>query len=258
MHDLFKALLHLLWHSTTGLVGGWMGTTILALAVGLLINQVGPRLDAWYRGEKFVGKPRRIGTLLVTIGTWIVLFSASLVSTIYRDHANLVSENQSLAGQFLSQGQQLKQNQTTISDLKDELAAFQVPESQDSLRKRTLRLADEMSAHLSARENNHPPRAYPDSRDPNPTPERQKAIEISQQYDQETLDYWMKHFKDRVIGIIREYNARGVRTGFLESAAGQRVFMMAPPGQQGDQIYEMEEFRDLAYHVDAHDRLITF
>jgi len=42
----FSALRHLLWKSLSNLVGGWMGTTILALLVGIVIPYTARSIDA--------------------------------------------------------------------------------------------------------------------------------------------------------------------------------------------------------------------
>ena len=72
-------------------------------------------------------------------------------------------------------------------------------------------------------------------------------------YDQETLDKYMKLYKDRMVGIVREYHAKGVPTGYLESSAAQRPPNWAMPGSgwEGSPQDEIWQLRDLAYHVDA-------
>ena len=148
----------------------------------------------------------------------------------------------------------------TIVQLQAQMDAFKEHESPDSLRRRTMKVADEVYDYLEKRERNHPPRAYPNSSEPNPSEERRKMIQQCLNYDQQTLDYHFNHFRDRMVGIVREYNARGVRTGFLENDFTQRVPVIAFPGSpwEGTQIDELGQFRDLAYRVDARGNLITF
>jgi len=133
-------------------------------------------------------------------------------------------------------------------------------EPKDSLRRRTMRVADELYKYLQNRSEVHPPVAYPDSNDPNPSEERKKAIRICQQYDQETQDYYLKHFRDRMVGIVKEYEAKGVHTRFLENDFKQRVPGVQAVGSEweGSSFDELSQFRDLAYHVDARDHLIVF
>jgi hypothetical protein len=131
-------------------------------------------------------------------------------------------------------------------------------ESKDSLRRRTMRLADEVYQFVVERVQHHPPSAYPDSRDPNPSDERKQAIKLCQEYDQETLNQYMRRYQDRMIGIVREYNAKGVRTRYLENDFKQRVPGAAFIGSdwENSPSDELSQFRDLAYHVDASDNAI--
>jgi len=63
-----------------------------------------------------------------------------------------------------------------------------------------------------------------------------------------------------MVGILREYQAKGVPTRFLENDFKQRVPGMAYIGSdwEGSSLDELSQFRDLAYHVEARDNLITF
>jgi hypothetical protein len=86
-----------------------------------------------------------------------------------------------------------------------------------------MRVADDLYDYLKKRAAEQPPVAVPNSSDPNPSEERKKAIQLYQQYAQETQDYYLKHFKDRMVGIIKEYESKGVPTRFLENDFKQRV-----------------------------------
>jgi hypothetical protein len=61
-----------------------------------------------------------------------------------------------------------------------------------------------------------------------------------------------------MIGIVREYNAKGVRTRYLENDFKQRVPGAAFIGSdwENSPMDELSQFRDLAYHVDASDNAI--
>jgi hypothetical protein len=262
MNDFFAALGHLLLQSLHSTVG-WMGTTLLALAIGALNHYVVPYIDGVLDGEKPAKKPllKRIrGTVIVTLATWLLLYCLNVGYTIYTDHANLAAQNQSKDQRIRDQEQQLEQNTSTIGDLNRKLSTLTIQEPNDSLRRRTFKLADDLTDYLMMRQGNHPPYAYPDSRDPNPSEERKKMILTAQSFDQETMNYYSKHFKDRLVGILKEYNARGVKTGYLESDANQRLPAIAPPGSitEGSCYDDLSQFRDLAYHVDAKGNLITF
>ncbi len=54
------------------------------------------------------------------------------------------------------------------------------PEAPDSLRRRTIGLADELYDFVTERQRNHPPYSYPDSNDPNPSEEKKAAIKKCQ------------------------------------------------------------------------------
>jgi hypothetical protein len=259
MHAFFLALWHLLWKSLTKVVGGWMSTTLLALAVGVINYYVEPKVDAWIHHTTPRKRPKLTGAIIVTVGCWLVLFGANVIYTIYADHAMLVQENQSFAGKQISADGEIKILSEENAQLKAQLKSFSANESPDSLRRRTEKLADEYYKYALKRREDHPPAAYPDSRDPNPTEERKKMIAACRKYDQETEDYYQKHFKDRMVGIVKEYNAHGVKTGYLESDLTQRPPSVAVPGSawEGSLMDGLSQFPELAYHVDKRDRLIV-
>jgi hypothetical protein len=133
------------------------------------------------------------------------------------------------------------------------------PESPTSLRRRTMKLANEVSDFLRGRYEAHPPFAYPNSNDPNPSEERKAAIKKAEKYDQETTDEYMRKYKDRAVGIISEYRAKGVSVGFLGQSFSQRVPVWAIPGSmwEDNPQNELVQFRELAFHVDGKDELIS-
>jgi hypothetical protein len=89
-----------------------------------------------------------------------------------------------------------------------------------------------------------------------PLQTRQQAIQRSQEYYRGVEQYYSAHFKGRFLGIIQEYKNVGVNTHFLDSQFGQFVPFPAPQGvvTYGDPL---NEFRELAYHVDAKNHLIV-
>ena len=131
-------------------------------------------------------------------------------------------------------------------------------EPSDSLRKRTMRAADELHEYLEKRAEGRPPDAWPNSNEPVPSPERKAAIKLSQSYAQETQDYYMKHFKDRLMGIVKEYESIGVPTRYLENDFKQRVPGIAEAGSAWEGMDDLSRFRELAYRVDARNHLIVF
>ena len=121
-----------------------------------------------------------------------------------------------------------------------------------------MRLADEFAAYLAKAQENKPPDAFPNSSDPNPSEERKKAIEQSRAYYKTIEDYYFRHFRDRFVGIIREYNSKGVRTCNFEIDFDNRVPSVAEQGSFFESFDDLSRFRDLAYHADAEDHPITF
>jgi hypothetical protein len=92
MFQVLLAIRHLLWHSLTNLIGGWMGTTILALAVGAIRYIVGPYIDAWRSGAPTKWQWPTLGDIIAVAGTWLLLFGLSIASTIYKDHHALAEK----------------------------------------------------------------------------------------------------------------------------------------------------------------------
>ena len=133
-------------------------------------------------------------------------------------------------------------------------------EPSDSLRRRTIKVADALYDYMDTRRKNHPPYAYPQPNDPNPSEEQKKKIKVCGEYDEATHSYYNKHFRDQIVGIIREYNAKGVKTAWLENTATQGNLPIAQEGSpwEGSRQDDLSQFRDLAYHVDAGDKLIAF
>jgi hypothetical protein len=258
MRPFLVAFGHLLWRSLTGLVGGWMATSLAAIGVGIVNYLVAPRIDAIIHGEKTAKKPRITGSLVLTIATWLLLYASSVVYTVYTDHARLVTENTSLLSEIGTKDQVIHQYAVSVIDCANRLKSLTTEEAEDSLRRRTFRLADEFARYIAKAQQNKPPDASPSSSDPNPTEERKKAMELSRAYYKTIEDHYFMHFRDRFVGIIREYNTKGVRTGNFEIDFDKRVPSIA---QEGSFFYGMDDltrFRDLAYHVDAKDHLITF
>lgn len=258
MQSFIVALGHLLWRSLTGLVFGWMATSLLSLGIGLINYWIPPYIDAYIHGKRPVEKPRLAGSVIVAFATWLLLFSFSVIHTVYADHVNLVSQGKSVISRIAFDDQKLQDNKEVIRDLQQKLALLQEPEAPDSLRRRTFKVADEFTAFLIERQKSKPPDAFPNSADPNPSEERKREIEKSQAYYRGIEDYYFKNFKDRFVGIIKEYDSKGVKTGYLGFDFAQRVPYLPPPGTMMDGSDSLSLFRDLSFHVDARDHLIVF
>jgi hypothetical protein len=146
-----------------------------------------------------------------------------------------------------------------ITQLRQEIDNLKEPEAPDSLRRRTAKAADDLYKYLIKRTEGRPlPDAWPNSSEPDPPPERREAIKRSQNYARETEDYYMKHFKDRMVGIIKEYESIGVPTRYLENDFKQRIPGIAEAGSVWEGMDDLSRFRELAYRVDAKNHLIVF
>lgn len=146
-----------------------------------------------------------------------------------------------------------------IVRLQQKVDALTQSEPAASLRHRTMKLADEFYKFQRGRFESHPPYAYPNSSDPNPSDERKKAISICQKYDQETMDQYNRLYRDRFVGIIREYHAKGVPVGWLENSVAGGSIGWIPPGSSWEDSPQdnLGQFRNLAYRVDGQDNLIV-
>lgn len=173
--------------------------------------------------------------------------------------ARVIEDKHQLSVKAGADAAKLDNERSQLTAVEQRLAALDAPEPADSLRRRTMRLADKVQEYLAPRAATSPPFVGPDSRVPNPTDEQKRAIEKYQAYWQETDDYYSEHFKDAMVGIIREYEAKGVRTGFLESSLSQRPPYLCPPPSacENTPTDELYQFRELAYHVDGQGHLIT-
>lgn len=63
-----------------------------------------------------------------------------------------------------------------------------------------------------------------------------------------------------MVGIVREYVAKGVKTGTLEADLKNQAPYFVPEGSfmevNGGDV--LSRFRELAWHVDSHDALVVF
>jgi hypothetical protein len=190
---------------------------------------------------------------LAYLGLFVVLGFASGPYKLYRqDEQRLVDY-----GALKTQVADLQQKNIVLNNQVQKLTPK--TEASNSLRRRTDQLANELQKYLNTRYQEHPPRIYPDSSIPNPDEDRKKAIKKAQDYDQETQNYFLAHFQERMVGILKEYDAKGVRTGYLIPSAGRGSLNISPVGfpYADDCSDDLVRFRELAYHVDAQDNLIV-
>jgi hypothetical protein len=118
-------------------------------------------------------------------------------------------------------------------------------ESRDSLRRRTLRLVNELDAY--GKERGEARMTISTTRD------SKGQIPALNQYDSETITmYVSRGMKERTLGIVGELKAKGLDTGYLESAAEQRP--LSSVGGFG--LSELGQLRELAYHLDVNGNVV--
>lgn len=197
----------------------------------------------------------------VTIIGWLILFGASFSKTVYADHQQLTARVGTVVEEKDAADRQRDVLKTDNERLRTQVLHKEVdsPEPKDSLRRRTFALAKDVSAFVADRFEHRPPDAWPNSSDPNPTEERKRAIKISQSYAQETQGLYEERYRDRLVGIVKEYESKGVPVRWLANDFQQRPPAIAFVGSvaEGSCVDELYQFKELAYHVDAHDHLIT-
>ena len=143
-----------------------------------------------------------------------------------------------------------------ILQLEMQLKAGVFEEKSDSLRRRTTKLADQLSRFWIERPT--PPQPV----NPPLTEEERHRNEAFAKYWRETDSSYSKLYKNRVLGIVREYKNKGVPTGFLEAAAENHLLggsAFSSTGSQPPACFQDElcQLRELAFYVDARDQLVS-
>jgi hypothetical protein len=142
-------------------------------------------------------------------------------------------------------------------ELRQELAALTKPEPSNSLRRRTIGLANELDNYVRMRWENHPSRICEGSPVQNPTPQQQRDMETCGRYDRETWEHINAHFKEDWISMVKQYDGLGIKVGFLvndmeQNHPAQNTYMpFFPAVDNGTYASAQEKFRELAYHVTA-------
>lgn len=247
---------NLMWRSWNAFINsqgsttlGWVSSTIVVpvLAVAATVFLIRQR-----RGRKaMLSHWRQDAVVTLQVIAFAVIFYygpifiwKGIIRTIYDDHRLLVAQNQSLTH---------RQPEVRVQYVTPD----QPKESPNSLRRRTLRLADELTDFAIKSRESSPPVAVPDSRDPNPSDEKKAAMKNYRDYWENVEKMYMRKYRDRAVGIVKEYNAKGVPTGYLENDFRQRPPYVAAGTlvefTQGDDLFWL---RQLAYCVDANDNAI--
>jgi len=131
-------------------------------------------------------------------------------------------------------------------------AATRYIESQNSLRRRTKKLADEVEWFSNDRDSHHPPHS---NGVVTATGEQARINQESQRYDEESVHLCLAKFGDRFRGTVSELKAAGVdlspgpESGYFESLIEQHRCL---------EPWVVAKFRNLSYRIDALGKLIVF
>ena len=132
-------------------------------------------------------------------------------------------------------------------------------ESPNSLRLRTLKLVNELNQFWSQR----PQPIRQPIQNPSTDEERKSNAAWDQYWRDVGVDYQNANYKERLLGIVREYKNKGIPTGFMEQGIDQPNRFVGAGSFGGSALddcfrymNELCELREFAYHVDAQDQPI--
>jgi hypothetical protein len=139
--------------------------------------------------------------------------------------------------------------------LKD-LAPFQEPK--DSLRRRTIKLVNDLNLFWIQQ-----PAPQMPIQNPATDEDRKRNATWDLYWQKLKVAYMNRDFNEQILGIVREYKAKGIPTGFLEQQAEQqdRLIGALPFGGYSldtcdKYANELCQLKELAFHVNAQDRRI--
>jgi hypothetical protein len=136
----------------------------------------------------------------------------------------------------LSQGKKTVEAENAV--LNQKLSASSIPEPRDSLRRRTLRLANDIEAFESIE--NEKQQEYMQAHNGEPNAANHYASEHEARFVSSGL-------KERAVATIKELEGKGLPMGFLQYVS-----------QNGDIGLDLEHLRDLAYRLNGDDTLERF
>lgn len=125
----------------------------------------------------------------------------------------------------------------------------QIKESQNSLRRRVMRLADDLDSLLLEQSKTLPTQEQSQAM----TPEQKNAANLAfREVTEKTNLIYLEQFRPRTVGIIAELKARGLLTDYWDGPMekGGEFRML-----QGSETHRL---RELAYHLDAQDKVFRF
>jgi hypothetical protein len=140
----------------------------------------------------------------------------------------------------------------------DKLALLSTPERSDSLRRRTIKLVNDLNLFWSRR-----PAPQQQVQNPSTDEERARNVAWDRYWREVNVAYSNRDFNGKVLEIVRQYKNEGIPTGFLEQSAEQPGRLIGAPPMGGFSLdncdrymNELCQLRELAFHVNARDRRI--
>jgi len=141
-------------------------------------------------------------------------------------------------------------------DLTARLTELTKPAPANSLRHRTIELVNDLTLFWVSRPT-PPQQAVPS---PMTDDDRARNEKWDSYWKELKAAYQRKEFNERILGIVKEYQTKGVPVGYLDKAAEQpdRLIGALPyggfsPDTCDQYMTELCLLRELAFHVDAYD-----
>jgi len=224
-------LLHLCQNYLLGIIAYWW-----ALLPGVVMPL--PDIYKWLHPKH---KELRIPDGLRIASVVAALFLAQFL--VYRNSernlTNVIEEKRELSSQIYSLNRKLEDQASHLQVDEQKLAALRQPESPNSLRRRTIRLADEIEAFVNK--------------------EQAKQVQFMQEHgnDQKAMrDFYIESqgkfvstgLQARAIEIVQELEAKGLPVGLGLKYVSQNGYVGL----------DLEHLKDLAYRLDGSDNLIAF
>jgi hypothetical protein len=119
-------------------------------------------------------------------------------------------------------------------------------EPQDSLRRRTVKLADDLDDFYRVRTKGYPPFSSADKNAP-------QELQTQQRYDQETQDLCKARFHERLQGIIEQLKGKELDIGMMDTIVQSQGCIQ--PWNGGN---DAKQLRNLAHWLNADDSKESF
>ena len=213
--------------------------------------------------ERLLGKqlPKKVYAAI-----FILVFSLAAFFLAWRDEYIRANELAKVSIQLQTTTDNLRQQvrgsdekDAEIKQLRAKLEARTPPESPNSLRRRTLKLVNDLNLFWSRR----PQQYRAKVQNPTTDEERQRNAAFDKYWIEAEAAYRNANFRDRLLGIVREYKGKGIASGYLEQGFEQSNRMVGADAFGGSDLEDCFRFmsdicslRELAYHVDDNDQPI--